>query len=53
MNGAGGTEYGPVEVELAQNVQCHCGDIYSTELELLSGGYDERDGIVRKDEDAI
>ena len=33
--GAEAAEYGQVEVEPAQDVQRHCGDIYSTELELL------------------
>jgi hypothetical protein len=38
VNDAAGTEHGQVEVELAQDVQRRCGDIYSTELELLSTG---------------
>jgi len=33
-----GAEYGQVEVEFVQDVQRRCGDIFLTELELLSTG---------------
>ena len=41
------------EVERAQDVQRGCGDVYSTEFECVAYRIDERDGIVRKDDDVI
>jgi hypothetical protein len=53
VNGAAGTEHGQVGIELARDVQCRCGDIYSIKLEPLSTGLTSAMVPCEKDEDAI
>jgi hypothetical protein len=53
VNGTAGTEYGLVEVEVAQDVQRRCGKYLFDKSRVVVYRVDKRDGIVRKDEDAI